>query len=172
MKGNICYIRTIEKNDIPLTQKWINDPDISEIMGYLPVMSLENQLDWFDNIKNDKSRFIFAICLNENHEHVGNVGLGNINYISRHAMMNIFIYDHKYRGKGIGYEASKLILDFAFKRINLNKVYLQTSERFERAINMYKKIGFTRDGVLRQHYYSNGRYEDKIIFSILKEEYL
>jgi RimJ/RimL family protein N-acetyltransferase len=83
MKGNICYIRTIEKNDIPLTQKWINDPDISEIMGYLPVMSLENQLDWFDNIKNDKSRFIFAICLNENHEHIGNVGLGNINYIHR-----------------------------------------------------------------------------------------
>jgi len=42
---------------------------------------LENQLDWFDGIKNDKSRFIFAICLNENNEHIGNVGLGNINYI-------------------------------------------------------------------------------------------
>ena len=86
--------------------------------------------------------------------------------------MNIFIYDPNYRGKGIGSEASKLILDFAFKRLNLNKVYLQTSERFEGAINMYKKIGFIKDGILRQHYYSNGRYEDKIIFSILKEEYI
>jgi len=172
MRGKIVHIRILEKSDIPLTQKWINDPEISDIMGYLPVLSLENQFDWFDKIKNDKSRFIFAICLNEDGRQIGNVGLGNIDYINRHAMFNIFIAERENRGKGIGLESTILVLSFAFSRLNLNKIYLQTSERFSEAIKMYTKIGFSQEGVLRQHYFTNGKYEDKILFSILKEEYL
>ena len=102
MRSNSIYIRILEKSDIETTQKWINDPEISKIMGYLPVLSYENQLDWFDKIKNDKSRFIFAICLNENDKHIGNIGLGNIDYINRHCMLNIFIYCKEDRSKGIG----------------------------------------------------------------------
>ncbi len=45
MIGDKIYLRILERVDIINTQKWINDPIISEIMGYLPVMSYENQLD-------------------------------------------------------------------------------------------------------------------------------
>ena len=171
MRSNSIYIRILEKSDIETTQKWINDPEISKIMGYLPVLSYENQLDWFDKIKNDKSRFIFAICLNENDKHIGNIGLGNIDYINRHCMLNIFIYCKEDRSKGIGSDATKLVLDFAFSRLNMNKVYLQTSNEYIEAIKMYEKIGFKRDGKLRQHAFYDGCYHDKIVFSILKSEY-
>jgi hypothetical protein len=63
MIGEKIYLRTLEASDIPNTQKWINTPEISEIMGYLPVFSLVNQLEWFRSITNSKDRFIFAICL-------------------------------------------------------------------------------------------------------------
>ena len=53
----------------------------------------------------------------------------------------------------------------------MNKVYLQTSERFKEANKMYQRIGFKKDGVLREHYFSNGYYEDKIVYSLLKREY-
>ncbi len=169
--GSNVYLRILEKTDIQTTQRWINDPLISDIMGYLPVMSYENQINWYDNFKDDNTRFIFAICKLSNNEHIGNVGLGKINYISRHCMFNIFIADNSYKSKGIGTEATKLILEFAFNRLNMNKVYLQTSERFIEANKMYQKIGFKKEGVLREHYYSNGNYEDKVIYSILKREY-
>ena len=140
-------------------------------MGYLPVLSYENQLDWYDSIKNDKSRIIFAICRIDNDEHIGNVGLGKIDYINRHCMFNIFIADKGNRSQGIGTEATLLVLKFAFYRLNMNKVFLQTSERFIEANKMYVKIGFKIDGILREHYFSNGQYEDKIIYSILKTEF-
>jgi len=171
MRGNQIFLRILEKTDIPRTQKWINNPIISEIMGYLPVLSLENQLEWYDSIKNDRTKFIFAICLLRNNEHIGNVGLGKIDYINRHCMFNIFIADEKNRSRGIGTEATKLVLKFAFDRLNMNKVYLLTSERFIEANKMYLKLGFKKDGELREHYYTNGKYENKIIYSILRSEY-
>jgi Acetyltransferases, including N-acetylases of ribosomal proteins len=99
------------------------------------------------------------------------VALENINYVSRHAMFSIFIANQAYHNKGIGSASTKLIIEFAFKKLNLNKVYLQTSDRFVSAIKMYEKLGFQKEGIMRQHYYSNGKYEDKIIFSILKEDF-
>ena len=168
--GRNVYLRILEKADISTTQKWINDPSISDIMGYLPVLSLENQFNWYDTLKNDNTRYIFAICDGSSNEHIGNVGLGKINYISRHCMFNIFIANSSKRSKGFGSEATNLILQFAFNRLNMNKVYLQTSERFKEANKMYQRIGFKKDGVLREHYFSNGYYEDKIVYSLLKRE--
>jgi diamine N-acetyltransferase len=171
MKNNNVYIRILEETDILLTTKWINDPIISDIMGYLPVKSYANQLNWFKSITMDNTRFIFAICLSEGNSHIGNVGLGNIDYINKHCMFNIFIAEQSDRKRGLGSEATKLALEFAFKRLNLNKVYLRTSERFKEANGMYKKLGFVKEGVLRQHFFTNGSYEDKIMYSILATEF-
>lgn len=171
LKGANIYLRILERTDIPTTQKWINDPSISDIMGYLPVLSMENQMNWYDTLINDKTRYIFALCRVSDNKHIGNAGLGNINYISRHCMFNIFIAEDSNKSKGFGTEATRAMLHFAFYRLNLNKVYLQTSERFIEANKMYQKIGFKKEGVLREHYYSNGKYEDKLVYSILKREY-
>jgi len=170
MKGNNIYIRILEREDMKKIYKWFNDEEIGDIMGYLPVFRIENQLKYYENSLDDKARFVFAICTH-NDEHIGNVGLGKINYVSRNCMLNIFIADHKNRNKGFGSEAIKLVLRFAFNKLNMHKVYLQTSDRFEGAVHMYERLGFYKEGVMRDHYYSNGRYDDKIIFSILKNEF-
>ena len=171
MRGNTVYLRILEEEDIYKTTEWINNPEISDIMGYLPVKSVLNQKNWFASITNDDKRYIFAICLINGNKHIGNVGLGNIDYINRHCMFNIFIAESEDRSKGVGKEATQLILQFAFKRINMNKVYLRTSSRFIEANKLYLKLGFVKEGVLRQHYYTNGEYEDKILYSLLSEEY-
>jgi RimJ/RimL family protein N-acetyltransferase len=170
MKGKDVYLRIIEESDIPTTSKWINDYEISDIMGYLPVKSLAEQLNWFKSNLGNNSKYIFAICTNNN-EHIGNIGLGNIDYVNRHCMFNIFISNGVNRSKGIGTQSTQLLLEFAFNRLNMNKVYLRTSERFIEANKMYLKLGFKKEGVLREHYYTNGKYEDKIMYSLLKSEF-
>lgn len=171
MKGKLVHLRILEKDDIIQTQKWISDPIIADIMGYLPVFSLLHQYDYYDKIYKSNTTFVFCIIDNTSGKHIGNVGIGNIDYISRHGMFNIFIGDETNREKGVGTEATMLTLNFAFKTLNLNKVWLKTSNRFTQAIKMYEKLGFVKEGVLRNHYYSNGNYEDKIIYSILKNEF-
>jgi RimJ/RimL family protein N-acetyltransferase len=172
MVGKKVFLRCLEETDIPRTQQWINDPEISSIMGYLPVKSLKQQINWYNSIINDNTRFIFAICLKDTNEHIGNVALGRVDYLNRNGMFSIFIYERKYRGSGFGSEATQLVLDFAFNRLNLHRVYLQTSPNFEAAISLYEHLGFVKEGVLREHYYINGEYTDKVIYSLLRKEYI
>ena len=165
------FIRPLEQEDLPRVKEWLNSPEISRIMGYLPVLSNHEQLLWFEGIKKLRSAYVFAICSGEDGLHIGNVGLGNIDYVNRHAMLNIFIADKAHRGKGRGREAVCQLLDFAFNRLNLNKVYLQTSPAFVEAIKLYEKLGFVKEGAMRQHYSCGGSYSDKLIFSMLRSEY-
>lgn len=171
MKGENIWLRILELTDIVRTQKWINDPELGEIMGYLP-KSLLQQEEWFRSIINDDKRYIFAICLNKDNEHIGNVALGNIDYIHRNAMLSIFIFDKELHKYGYGKEAVKLILEFAFLRLNLNKVYLKTSPEYNSVVEFYEKLGFTKEGVLRCHEFKYGAYRDKWMYGLLRNEYL
>lgn len=171
MKKQMIYLRILEETDIPTTTKWMNNPEISDIMGLIPAFSLHNQLEWFKKNDSDKTRYVFAICNNSDNQHIGNVGLSSIDYINRNCMFSIIIFDTRNRGKGAGSDATKLALDFAFNRLNMNKVYLKTSEKFIEALKMYQKLGFVKEGVMRQHRYTNGKYENKIMLSILKSEF-
>ncbi len=169
--GKKVFLRILEEEDLPRTQKWINDPEISHRLGVLPT-SLKQQKNWFTQISQDNSRFIFAICLNnEKKSQIGNVSIGNIDYIHRNGRFAIFIHGKEHRQQGYGTEATILLLQFAFERLNLHRVYLKTSQDYTGAIAMYKKLGFVQDGLLRDHEYSHGQYHDKLVFSLLKPEY-
>lgn len=171
MRGDRVHLRVLERADIPTTTAWMNSDQISDIMGYLPVMSLEQQLEWYEKLKTDRSRYVFAICTNKDGRHIGNVALGNVDMLHRHGMFSIFLAATGDRSKGIGPEATRLILGFAFEKLGLNKVHLRTSPRFTQAIHMYEKLGFVREGVMRQHSYANGIFEDKIMYSMLRSEF-
>ena len=139
-------------------------------MGYLPKPLLQQE-EWFRNIAGDPDRFIFAMCLSASDEHIGNAALGCIDYIHRNAMLSLFIYDHRHRRHGYGREAVAMLLDFAFNRLNLHKVFLRTSPEYEGAKELYESLGFVHEGTLRAHEFKFGRYRDKLLFGLLRDEY-
>ena len=81
------------------------------------------------------------------------------------------IGDKRNYDKGYGTEATKLMLNHAFNNLNLNRIYLKVLEDNPRAIKIYDKCGFKKEGVLRSAVYKNGSYKNLIIMSILKEEF-
>lgn len=171
MKRKSIYLRPIEEGDLKRLHEWLLDPVIGEIMGYLP-FSFRQQQDWFKTTLNTDRKFVFAICRVSDDQHIGNCGLGNIDYINRNAMFSIFLYDKSDRGRGAGSEATRLTLEFAFRRLNLHKVFLKTSDYLVEAIEMYKKCGFKEEGRLREHEFKQGRYVDKLMFGILRDEFV
>ena len=63
------------------------------------------------------------------------------------------------------------MVDYAFGTLNLNRVELRVFSFNKRAIGVYERVGFVRDGVLRQSQYHDGTYHDDIVMSILREEW-
>ena len=85
----------------------------------------------------------------------------------------VWIYlDKRCWNKGYGKEAVLLLLEFAFKSLNLNKVYLDVGAFNQKAVNIYKSLGFEKDGILRQDVYMNGQYIDVIRMSAIESEVL
>jgi len=73
--------------------------------------------------------------------------------------------------KGYATEATHLLIGHAFETLNLNRVWLHVYDKNPRALRAYEKVGFKKEGVLRQDHYREGRYWNTIVMAILREEW-
>lgn len=172
LAGTKVYLRSLEEGDLARTHQWVNDPEIVEAIGVRAPISLQQQQHWFEQLGRDPSKVVFAICVTEGGMHVGNTSLRDIHRIHRHALFSIFIGDRAVRRGGIGAEATRLTLRYAFERLSLHRVYLKTTVGNAAAVALYRSVGFTEEGCLRQHEFSNGRFVDKLLFGITADEFV
>ena len=76
-----------------------------------------------------------------------------------------------YQGKGYATEAAKAVIDFGFKRAGFNKVQICVRPSNTPSKRVIEKCGFTYEGALRDYFMINGQFEDRLYYSILKEEW-
>lgn len=75
-----------------------------------------------------------------------------------------------YSNQGLGYISYRVFLDYIFTELNLNKVYLEVLTTNTRAIHLYEKLGFIKEGTKREEVFKDGKFVDSEIYSILKSE--
>lgn len=170
LSDDLIYLRKIEETDLARTWKWINDPDIFLTIGVHVPVSMTAQRRWFEDLDKSQSKIVFAICLEDQDTHVGNISLDLIDYRHRNARISIFVADPDRRGENIGTRAMKLLLEYAFNFLNLHRLYCKTTSGNVGAVNFYKNLGFEEEGILREHEYINGRYEDKIMLGLVRDD--
>ncbi len=171
--GQKIILRPLVKKDINKKYlTWLNDQEVTKYMetGIFPTTFKELK-EYYNKIKNSKTDIIFAICDKKNKKHIGNIKLGGINWIHRFADLGIMIGDKNYWGKGYGQEACRMFLEYAFKRLNLNKVILGVYGNHKSAIKTYQKVGFRIEGRIKELLYFESKYQDKIIMGISKKEF-
>ncbi len=76
------------------------------------------------------------------------------------------------KGRGYGREAIRGIMDYSFNILESNRFWLDVYPHNEVGIHLYKSLGMTLEGRLRQSYKGAEGYLDQLIFSMLREEYL
>lgn len=99
----------------------------------------------------------FAI-VDANNIYLGTISLKNIDLVNKHAEYAI-VLRKAFWGKGVGKQASLLLIDFA-KQIGLHKIYLNVISTNTSAIQLYEKLGFRKSGVYKDHILRDGRYHD------------
>ncbi|MBC8449073.1 MAG: GNAT family N-acetyltransferase [Chloroflexi bacterium] len=168
--GEKTRLRAIERSDIPLFLGWFNDPEVRQYLSmYLPLSEAQEE-QWFERQLEDDSRHVFAIETAEGVP-IGNLGLHSIDWKNRSAVCGISIGEKEYWNQGYGTDAMRTLLRFAFEELNLHRVFLHVYDFNERAIRCYEKLGFRREGRLRQSQFTEGRYVDELIMGMLREEW-
>lgn len=172
--GEKVRLRGLEEQDIELAHEYMNDPDVVlNLWTGIPYpVTLEQERAWFQSQKESKDNtYNFAIETLEEGLYIGGCGINNLDWKNGVAIVGIMIGHKDYRGKGYGTDAMKVLIDFIFNQINVNKVQLHVFAFNERAIKSYKKCGFKEEGRIRQRIFRNGKYHDEIVMGILREEY-
>jgi|SRR5690625_303529 len=170
--GENVYLRLMEERDIPFKVRWINDPSIRETLNFEYPISEVGTKKWLSNISGNMSRKDFVVCKLNDDDPIGYGGLLNIDYKNSKAESYMGIGNKSFHGKGFGSEIRMLILDYGFNELNLNKVYSYVWEMNKAMINLNEKVGFKKEGLLRQDILSHGELRNRYIMSILKNEYI
>lgn len=119
----------------------------------------------------NKSFTYFQLLNKENEAHIGWCGFHT--WYTQHARAEIgyTIWNETDRGKGYMKEAFPLILDFGFNSMNLHRIEAFIGPENKPSLHLVRSFGFTQKGHLREHYFTNNRFEDSVVFSLLKNEY-
>ncbi|MEW6470315.1 MAG: GNAT family protein [Bacteroidota bacterium] len=149
---------------------WLNNPEVTRGLdtGIFPT-TREALVGFLKSMSSGKENQMFCIIDKSRGKHIGNIKLGNINWVNRNAELGILIGDMSAWGKGFGRDACTLLVRYAFDKLNLNKVWLAVYSNNEAAYNLYKKLGFVQEGCLRQHVFSDGRFVDKILMAVYNQ---
>ncbi|MEP7191056.1 MAG: GNAT family protein, partial [Roseiflexaceae bacterium] len=113
-----------------------------------------------------------GVRLLDGDELLGIVELDSILWPHRHTWVSIAIGEATNQGHGYGAEALGLALQFAFQELNLHRVQLTVFSYNQRAIALYEKLGFQREGIFREHLERDGTRFDMYLYGILRPEWL
>jgi RimJ/RimL family protein N-acetyltransferase len=168
--GKHVYLRAVEKEDAVVITKWHNDPDVRKLSrcGGLPVSRTSEEED-IEAARTAREVYLLIVQKTSNTP-VGFVRGKIIDIPARTVWLRFAMGDTATWGRGFAREALTLFLKWLFTEQNMHRVTLETYAANKRAVTFFTKIGFKKEGMLRQAVYIDGAYEDIISFGLLKHE--
>jgi diamine N-acetyltransferase len=154
--------------------RWMNQLEVRYGLDYLGIATAESQEKWVDDnleraAKNEPEGVEFTVYDRGDSAPVGTAGLFKIAYLHGTAELGIALGER--RGQGLGTEATRLVLDYAFNVLQLRNVLLQALEWNVAGLTAYERAGFRRLGVRRGAAMSRGRPTNVVYMDAVAEEF-
>lgn len=173
LTGKELYLSPLTKEDISEEYiSWLNDSQTNEGNSHAIFPNTYTKtLAYIESIQSSRTEIVFAIKLKKGDVHIGNVSLQNINWVSRTGEIAMIIGNKKNRARGVGTEVMALIIEYAFKTLNLNRISCGTPVTNMGGIRICENNKMIKEGIQREVLYKNGEYLDCVLYSILKKDY-
>lgn len=164
-------LRQVRLDDSGLLFEWINNRDLVILNAPFRPISYQEHQEWFENLGFRKNLKFFIIEDIESGLALGSCQLTNIHEIHRSAELQIRMGRSDFHNKGAGSEAVRLLVEYGFTKLKLHRIMLYVFSTNLRAIHVYKKNGFTKEGVLREAAFIEGRWLDIFVFGLINSVY-
>ena len=175
IKGDLVGLRAVEEADLKKLRDWRNIPEFRKNFREVRELNMENQYIWFSSLqKNSMRDFMFVIERLSDNTPIGVCGLLYINWIIRSADFSFYVGENNLYidEEGYGLEAAKLLIQFGFNNLNLNKIWMELYEFDDKKIKFFTdNFNFLVDGKLRENSYEDGKYYDSLIISLLRKDH-
>lgn len=173
LSGEQVRLRPLTRSDLfgPYLE-WINAQAADAFTDHARFPTNADDLNrYYESLRGNRNIIHLAIFDRADERHIGNVSIQSIDWIARRGEFAILIGDTRYHGRGYGREAAALLIDHAFTRLALNRLWLGVRADHAIAIRLYKSLGFVEEGRLREHVVANGQSVDSLVMGVLRREW-
>jgi len=169
--GERIYFRPLEPADEPTLRRWINDPRVWRTLSTRRPVNECREREWIESHGKNNTDVVCGIVARDGDRLVGSCGLHQFSHIDHSAVFGLMIGEVEAQNHGYGSEATKLMVQLGFEEFNLHRIELAVYDFNPRAIRVYEKAGFVREGVRREAAWRDGQYRDVLVYSILRAEW-
>jgi len=169
--GKRVTLRRFEHGDIEHVRRWMDDAELRAQIGATSPLGAEEAETWFEGVENDASRAWYAVVRDDDDAVVGEAGLLRMWPEWRTTDVSIIIGERDARGRGLGRDVGRVLLDFAFEYMGFHRAAIGVVGFNEPAIRFWESLGFEREGVQRDGYLLDGKFHDFVMMSLLEDRW-
>lgn len=148
---------------------WFNDEEVCRYNRHHAFAYYQHQAEnYIRKSADSRNELVLAIVAKNGKNHIGNIALQKIDFLSRNAEFSIIIGDKNYWGKGYAREAAQLLIGHGFSQLNLHRIYCATTADNLAMQKLAFSVGMKKEGCRRQAALKSGRYIDVLEYGLLK----
>lgn len=125
--------------------------------------------DYFNPSSIEKGQCFWIVV---NKEKIGQIASNEFDLENKKVELDILIGQKKNMGKGYGSDALKTLMKYLFENFDINKIWTSARANNARALKTYEKVGFKKEGLLREDDYFENNFVDCVRFGVLKKEFI
>ncbi len=165
-------LRPIEISDVSAMHAYLSDPDVIEHTSYEPQRprDVEALVQFYKHAFARKTDIRWAIASATDRVMVGSCGLSAFQERHRRAELGYDLARAAW-GKGAATEVARRVLQFGFETLELNRVEAMVMAGNDRSERVLQRIGFQREGTLREYKFARGAFADYSIWSIVRRDW-
>lgn len=164
--GDRVELRTVEEADLDFLQETTNHPDVRQNVGSSTPTNAFAEREWFESMSTDDD---VQLLVWADGERVGTVGLHDFRPDWGLAETG-YLFHPDHWGQGYATAAVDLLCAYGFRERRLNKVAARTFAFNEGSGRVLEKVGFQREGTLRNEAFERGEYVDLLYWGLLADE--
>jgi RimJ/RimL family protein N-acetyltransferase len=172
IRGMNVRLRPIAREDLESLRRWMDD---SEVMRFwVDPEPLVSEQSFESDLHGRFAQFDSAgyfIIEDPTGSAIGRIEFERLSLLERSTEVMILIGENDARGKGYGTDAMTTLLRYLFYQRDLHRVSLTVLSENIPAIKSYERVGFVKEGTLREDIYFDGKTHDQFIMSILRDEF-
>ncbi len=174
LQGESIYLRALEPEDLEFVYSVENDESVWEVSHTQTPYSRFLIRQYLENAHQDiyeAKQLRLAICLKDNFQAIGLIDLFEFDPKNNRAGIGILIKNNVNRNSGIGTETLGLLIEYAFKQLNLHQLYANIDVENEISLALFAKFGFQISGIKKQWNLVNGKYNDEALFQLINPQF-
>ncbi len=180
LTGERTLLRPFDDADIAAMGPVLADPEVLRLTGSVhstkeaasrPPVLTDHELEWYRTRKDQGDRLDLAIVDLVSDECVGEVVLNDLSAVDQTCGFRILV-GPRGRGRGLGTEATRLVVDHAFTTTDLHRIELEVYAFNPRALHVYEQVGFVVEGRRRQALRFDDERVDSIMMSLLRPDWV